>query len=148
MNTTEQTSAEVAHFEFAERYIRELLETASSLTDHERTLIAGNIRGFYAHAFPFTPTTDSVSALLKEAETAIEEYSCRTPVPHVATEMSGLAQRLRSAALRATKPFSTYPEDRDGLIALCKKVEEFSIEVNAVKLADWVRAILEDEQFA
>lgn len=91
----EQTNAEVAHFEFAERYIRELLETASSLTDHERTLIAGNIRGFYATAFPFQ-LASTATELLRDAETAIEEYSCRTPVPHIATEMEGLAARIRA----------------------------------------------------
>ncbi|TIT24444.1 MAG: hypothetical protein E5W70_03830 [Mesorhizobium sp.] len=96
MNAAEQTKAEVAHFEFAEKYIRELLETSSSLTDHERTLIAGNIRGFYATAFPFDHRDDSAADLLREAETAIEEYSCRTPVAHVATEMEGLAVRIRS----------------------------------------------------
>lgn len=35
--------------------------------------------------------------LLIEAERAVEEYSCRTSVPHIATEMSGLASRIRTA---------------------------------------------------
>jgi hypothetical protein len=34
--------------------------------------------------------------LLKDAETAIEEYSCRTQVSHIATEMEGLASRIRA----------------------------------------------------
>lgn len=95
MNATEQTAAEVAHFEVAENYIRDLLAKPSSLTDDEKTLIAGNIRGFYATAFPFQ-LASTATELLRDAERAIEEYSCRTPVSHIATEMEGLAARIRA----------------------------------------------------
>jgi len=112
MNATKQTNAETANFEIVERYLREMLAKPSSLTDDERTLIAGNIRGFYAAVFPFGPSInagsckqfkngwcscseDCATVILKEAETAIEEYSCRTPVPHIAAEMEALASRIR-----------------------------------------------------
>lgn len=96
MNAIEQTSAEVAHFEVVERYLREMLAKPSSLTEDERTLIAGNIRGFYATAFPFEADTDG---LLRDAVAAIEEYSCRTQVSHIASEMELLAVRLRNYRL-------------------------------------------------
>lgn len=47
------TAAETAHFEIVESYIRNLFVEPSSLTDHERTLIAGNLRAFYATIHPF-----------------------------------------------------------------------------------------------
>ena len=47
---TAETAAEIAHFEPVESYIRDL---PSSLTDDEKTLIAGNIRAFYATIHPF-----------------------------------------------------------------------------------------------
>lgn len=43
-------------------------------------------------------------ALISDAARAVEEYSCRTAVPHIATEMSGLAQRLREAAMPDPTP--------------------------------------------
>lgn len=97
---TEQTKAEVAHFGVVERYISDLRSKSSSLTDDEFTLIAGNLRGFYATILPMGPNEPTTMALLKEAETAIEEYSCRTPVPHIASEMSDLAARLRGLIAR------------------------------------------------
>lgn len=96
MNATEQTDAEVAHFEVVERYLREMLAKPSSLTEDERTLIAGNIRSFYATAFPFE---NDAGDLLKDAEAAIEEYSSRTQVSHIASEMETLAARLRAYRL-------------------------------------------------
>ncbi len=95
MNTTAQTAAEVAYTEVAESYIRDLLAKPSSLTDGEKTLIAGNIRGFYATAFPFQ-LASTATELLTEAERAIEAYSCQTPVSHIASEMEGLAARIRA----------------------------------------------------
>ena len=88
MTAAAATAAEVEHFALVENYIRDLLAKPSSLTDDEKTLIAGNIRGFYAAAFPFD--------LLRDAEAAIEEYSCRTTVAHIATEMEVLAARIRT----------------------------------------------------
>lgn len=104
MNATEQTKAEVAHFGVVERYISDLRSKSSSLTDHEFTLIAGNIRGFYATAFPFQ-LASTATTLLADAERAIEEYSCNTPVSHIATEMEGLAARIR--AFLSGKPVQT-----------------------------------------
>lgn len=101
MNSIEQTKAEVAHFGVVERYISDLRSKATSLTDDEFTLIAGNLRGFYATILPMGPNEPTTMALLKEAETAIEEYSCRTPVPHVATEMERLSARIRSFLSRS-----------------------------------------------
>jgi hypothetical protein len=50
------------------------------------------------------------------------------------------------------KPFSTYPEDRAKLLALCDKVENTTdptdLEDAADELADLVRAILLDEAAA
>lgn len=46
------------------------------------------------------------------------------------------------------KPFSTYPEDRAKLLALCDKVEKAhgsEFEDTVYALADLVRAILTDE---
>lgn len=96
MNAIDQTKAEVAHFGVVERYINDLRSKSSSLTDDEFTLIAGNLRGFYATILPLGPNEPTTMALLEEAETAIEEYSCRTQVSHIATEMEGLAARIRS----------------------------------------------------
>lgn len=50
---TAETAAEIAHFEPVESYIRDLFSEPSSLTDDEKTLIAGNIRAFYATIHPF-----------------------------------------------------------------------------------------------
>ncbi|KRB22711.1 hypothetical protein [Mesorhizobium sp. Root172] len=93
MNDIEQTKAEVAHFGVVDRYISELLAKPSSLSEDERTLIAGNIRGFYAAVFKWDSGADD---LLQDAEAAIEEYSSRTPVSHIASEMETLAARLRA----------------------------------------------------
>lgn len=41
-------------------------------------------------------------AVIPDAARAVEEYSCRTPVSHIATEMSALAERLRQAAAPST----------------------------------------------
>lgn len=41
-------------------------------------------------------------AVIPDAAQAVEEYSCRTPVQHIATEMSALAERLRQAAAPST----------------------------------------------
>lgn len=50
------------------------------------------------------------------------------------------------------KPFSTYPEDRGRLIALCAQIESSTLvddtAVAADNLASLVRAILEDEAIA
>lgn len=50
------------------------------------------------------------------------------------------------------KPFSTYPEDRGRLIALCAQIESSTLvddtAVAADNLASLVRAILEDEAMA
>lgn len=51
--TEAQTAAEIAHFEAVETYIRDLLSKPSSLSDDEKTLIAGNLRGFYSTIHPF-----------------------------------------------------------------------------------------------
>lgn len=40
------------------------------------------------------------SSMIAEAARGIEEYSCRTSVSHIATEMSALAERLRQATHR------------------------------------------------
>lgn len=45
------------------------------------------------------------------------------------------------------RPFSTYPEDREKLLALAKLAER-SDDANAIELGDLVRAILEDEAVA
>lgn len=50
-----------------------------------------------------------------------------------------------ASELAKTKPLSTYPEDRDALLALCAQVEKSCDDEAAVKLADHVKAILEDE---
>jgi hypothetical protein len=49
MTPEQETAAEVAHWEPVERYIRELLSTQWG-TPNERTLVAGNIRGFVSWA--------------------------------------------------------------------------------------------------
>lgn len=105
MNAIEQTKAEVAHFGVVERYVSDLRSKSSSLTDDEFTLIAGNLRGFYATILPMGPNEPTTMALLKEAETAIEEYSCRTHVAHIASEMEALAARIR--AFLSGKPVQT-----------------------------------------
>ena len=51
------------------------------------------------------------------------------------------------------KPFSTYPEDRQKMIDLCKVIEDpktsiYNFDKAAIELADIVKAILEDEQVA
>ena len=50
----------------------------------------------------------------------------------------------------ATKPFSTYPEDRERLLALANKLQRGDLDAEdalkvADELSDLVRAILEDE---
>lgn len=59
---------------------------------------------------------------------------------------------IRPVGASVMKPFSTYPEDRAKLLALCTKVENAragdEIEDAADELADLVRAILEDEAVA
>lgn len=46
------------------------------------------------------------------------------------------------------KPFSAYPEDRTGLIELAEKVlQNERTHPDAEKLADWVQAVLKDEQW-
>lgn len=50
----------------------------------------------------------------------------------------------------ASKPFSTYPEDRERLLALANKLQRKDLDVEdalkaADELSDLVRAILEDE---
>jgi hypothetical protein len=53
---------------------------------------------------------------------------------------------------KASKPFSTYPEDRARLLRLCAQVEKATAIDDAAEagaeLANLVRAILEDEQHA
>lgn len=97
MDAIAQTAVEIAHFEVVETYIRNLLSQSSSLSDDEKTLIAGNIRGFYSETFPLSKAT-AMRELLTDAANAVEEYSCRTPVGHIASEMEALAERLRKAA--------------------------------------------------
>ena len=48
--------------------------------------------------------------------------------------------------MTSTKPFSTYPEDRERLLSLARRCEQ-SDDETAVELGDLVRAILEDETF-
>lgn len=57
------------------------------------------------------------------------------------------------APLPAVKPFSTYPEDRERLIALSDKVLKRDQDIEtmigaAITLADLVKATLEDEAIA
>lgn len=75
------------------------------------------------------------------------------PTPSDTAPSHGLAHHVAALAIttattvRAPAPFSTYPEDHAGLIALAKLCER-SDDENAVRLGDWVRAILEDEAVA
>ena len=65
-NGAAETAAEIAHFEPVEAYIREMFSRPSSLTDDERTLIAGNLRAFYATIHPFE-LTDMDRQMIDEA---------------------------------------------------------------------------------
>jgi len=49
--------------------------------------------------------------------------------------------------MTSTKPFSTYPEDRERLLKLANLIRLQSDDDAAIELADLVRAILEDEAF-
>lgn len=50
--------------------------------------------------------------------------------------------------LASLKPLSTYPEDRAALLALCAQIENSCDDEAAIKLADHVKSILEDEAVA
>jgi hypothetical protein len=46
------------------------------------------------------------------------------------------------------KPFSAYPEDRVGLLELAEKVvQNKGTHPDPERLADWVQAVLKDEQW-
>lgn len=58
--------------------------------------------------------------------------------------MDDIIDASEEAEFAALKPFSTYPEDRDNMLALCAKAAD-SDDASAIELADLVKAILEDE---
>lgn len=59
--------------------------------------------------------------------------------------MDDLVDASEEAEFAALKPFSTYPEDRDKMLALCAAVEKSCDDEAAIELADLVKSILQDE---